>query len=294
MKRKDDPNTIVAESWAHLEDLVFEGSWNDRLSRFRSPCAFRGLGDANHDLRTSLMRLGGDYPRLERNLIRSFRKYAHRDVVERDSFWHWLSTGQHHGLPTRLMDWTYSPFVAMHFATSNPNDMERDGAVWKVDYVHAHQFLPKLFRARLEQEGSVVFTVEMLDVLAAGTDQVHPLEQLDTISDDPFLLFFEPPSIDDRIVNQYALFSVISSPSVSLDEWLPRHRDLYQKVVIPAALKREVRDKLDQLNITERVLFPGLDGLTAWLKRYYGPGLDECDDDVRTPSAVMRSRDGQR
>ena len=46
-----------------------------------------------------------------------------------------------------------------------------------------------------------------------------------------------------------------------MDDWLERHPDLARRIVIPAELKWEVRDKLDQANITERVLFPGLDGL---------------------------------
>ena len=76
-------------------------------------------------------------------------------------------------------------------------------------------------------------------------------------------------AFDDRIVNQFALFSVMSKPTATLDEWLPNHPEIWRQVVMPAELKWEIRDKLDQANITERVLFPGLDGLSRWLKRQY-------------------------
>src|SRR5690606_10018381 len=88
-----------------------------------------------------------------------------------------------------------------------------------------------------------------------------------------FLLFFEPPSIDDRIVNQYALFSILPNNRRRVDEWLAAHPELYRRLIIPADLKWECRDKLDQCNITERVLFPGLDGLSSWLRRHYSPKL---------------------
>jgi hypothetical protein len=97
------------------------------------------------------------------------------------------------------------------------------------------------------------------------------LPDFDALADTEFVTFFEPPSLDQRIVNQFALFSLASSPMISLDTWLQRHPDVYRAVIVPAGLKWEIRDKLDQANITERVLHAGLDGLSRWLKRYYMP-----------------------
>lgn len=256
---------ITVKSWCELQEVLFAESWQESLGRFRSPLAFRGAADARADLRTGLLRLGGPPRRQEAHLLRNFRKYAHRDSVPGDSVWNWLALGQHHGLPTRLLDWSFSPYVGLHFVTDNPERYASDGVLWCVDYVRIHEILPAKLRALLEKEGSNVFTAEMLQHAAAS------LDHLDALAEDPFVLFLEPPSLDDRIVNQFALFSLMSSPDGRLDRWLASRPGVCRRVILPASLKWEVRDKLDQANITERVLFPGLDGLSRWLKRYYTP-----------------------
>ena len=81
-------------------------------------------------------------------------------------------------------------------------------------------------RQSLENEGANTFTTELL------AKAVPSLEQLDQLSAEPFLLFFEPPSMDDRIVNQFALFSVMSNASLGLDSWIERHPELCRKIII--------------------------------------------------------------
>jgi len=256
---------IVVRSWCQLQDELFEGAWDAGLGRFRSNFAFRGLSEAGYRLETTLFRMGGDYIHLEKHLLRNFRKYAYRTGINPHSIWHWLSVAQHHGLPTRLLDWTHSPLCAMHFATANIEKFNLDGAIWMVDYVKVHQRLPDTLKRQLSIEGANVFTAEMI------SDAVNSLDELSQMAANPFAIFFEPPSMDDRIVNQFALFSMMTDPTARVDDWLASFPGCWRQIIIPTALKWEIRDKLDQANITERVLFPGLDGLSQWLTRHYSP-----------------------
>jgi hypothetical protein len=256
----------TVQSWNELNEALFEDSWNSDLKRFRSNYAYRGLANAAFDLKTSLIRLGGDYEILEKVILRNFRKYAHRDAVIGDSVWNWLTVAQHHGLPTRLLDWTFSPYVALHFATDDLSHQDEPAAIWCVDFVKATLHLPPRLVKLLERDWANAFTVEMLAEAAAT------LQEFDGMSTEDFVVFFEPPSLDDRVVNQYALFSVMTNPKARLDDWLQNRPEIVHRIVIPAALKWEVRDKLDQANITERIIYPGLDGLSRWLKRHYSPG----------------------
>jgi hypothetical protein len=258
------PRTIVPRRWRDVLGALEAGSWNEALGRHRSPMAFRGQPQADADLSSGVVRLAAGRPNvagLELHLLRNFRKYAY-NLNAGDSVWHWLALGQHRGLPTRLLDWTYSPLVALHFATSDLERMDEDGCVWTFNFAEANRFLPSRLKRILRAEGSDTATVDMLGAFRS-------LHEFDRLSRTPFVLFLEPPSLDPRIVNQFALFSLMSSPDASLAGWLEAHPDLAQRIVIRAALKWEIRDKLDQANVNERVLFPGLDGLSAWLTRYY-------------------------
>jgi hypothetical protein len=256
---------ILVERWDDLTRALYDIPKTSH-QRHRSNFVYRGLADQSWALETSLKRLGGDYINLERPLLRSFRKYAEPGSIPSDTLWVLLSVAQHHGLPTRLLDWTVSPKVAVHFATFEEEHYDKDGAIWCIDVVQARDLLPRVLKAILEDEHAWLFSTEMLEFVTS-------LDDFDKLGKaNAFVLFFEPPSLDARIVNQGAIMSVQPGAALALGEFLKNHPSLYRRIIIPKELKWEVRDKLDQDNVTERMLFPGLDGLSRWLKRYYGPG----------------------
>jgi hypothetical protein len=261
---------LTIDSWRELDEAIADSSWCRHPQRVHSTLVWRGLARSEYSNVSSLARLSADYPRLERHLVRNFRKYAHREAPG-PTTWDWLSLAQHHGLPTRLLDWTFSPLVALHFATASwPDD---EALLLAVDCEGAHELLPGRLRAAYEREGSLVFTTDMLAALAPDLASFDDLTE-----DEPFVLFFEPPSLDERIVNQAAVLSAISDASCHMEQWLDLQPALWRAWRIPPDVKAHVRERLDQAHVNERVLMPGLDGLAAWLRRYYSPRRSARDD----------------
>lgn len=198
---------------------------------------------------------------------RNFTKYA---VIEdpsiHDSVWKQLVMGQHHGLPTRLLDWTYSPLVGLHFATSGEafNEIDlHDAVLWRIDIGEMNRLLPIQYQEKLQNENANLFTLDMLDKVAGN------LERYDRDMESKAILLLEPPSIDHRIVNQYSYFLVVPKGLSDIEAFLNEKTENTIKYVIDRNIKWRIRDMLDQLNVNERVLQQGLDGIGAWLKRHY-------------------------
>jgi hypothetical protein len=103
------------------------------------------------------------------------------------------------------------------------------------------------------------------------------------------------PSLDDRIVNQSAVLLTMSLSTSDLDDWFDANPHLRYAWRITVDANAEIRARLDQVNVTERVLVPGLDGLAAWLRRYYATGgVRGLDDDGSTSmSGRLASGTGQ-
>lgn len=248
--------------------LIADQKFDPKIGRCRSSFLYRGMPSVSYGLLTTLQRnCGHKQSLIEKSILRNFAKYAvSEDPQLNESVWRQMVIGQHHGLPTRLLDWSYSPLVALHFATAEKDLAqmeERDCVVWKIDIEEIHDLLPKRYRQRLEKERAYLFTVGMLEELTKD------LENYDSDMGDSSMVLLEPPSIDQRIINQYSYFSVTPSDIVCMEAFLEKNTKHTMRYVISKDVRWQVRDMLDKVNMNERSMFPGLDGLTAWIKRHY-------------------------
>ena len=252
--------------------------YNEEIKRTRSNYLYRGLLNKDYRLVTSLWRNCKDKGKeLEKSLLRNFRKYALVDnAMFDDSVWTQLTIGQHHGLPTRMLDWTYSPLMALNFAVSEPSfeDLPKhDCAIWAVDISEMNSLLPRLYQAELEKQKAYFFTIDMLDGITDNLDKYDD-DMRNIVSDGKVeghsaMVLLEPPSIDQRIINQYSYFSIVPHDMNDIEAFLEENTKKTKRYIISKEIRWEIRDLLDTLNINERIVYPGLDGVAAWLKRHY-------------------------
>ena len=259
---------IRVETLEELLPLLTQQEHRPELGRNRSSYLYRGMPDASYRMVTSLSRCCKDLQqKLEPAILNNFAKYAVRnDPSVADSVWNRMITGQHNGLPTRLLDWTHSALVALHFAMTEDNLEEMDDhdcVVWRIDMQEQISHLPEKYRLAVGREQTTLFSVDMLQDIASS------LEQYDEDMGDHSMVIIEPPSTSARIVTQYSFFAVIPMGITDIERFLDERTERTVKYVIDRKLRWRVRDMLDALNMSERVLYPGLDGLSKWIARHY-------------------------
>jgi hypothetical protein len=259
---------VIVTSLSDLIAKVTPVEPDPATGRHRDSGVYRGAAHASWPLLTSLDQLSGaaaphGKADLEEHILRNFIRYSRPYFTAPPvNEWEVLVAAQHHGLPTRLLDWTYSPLVAAHFATvgGQPNE---DRAIWRLDWKSVHRFFQLPERALLIQDLEGLFGQERpftpWTLFAAG-----PLGR-------QFACMLEPPSLDARIVAQAATFTLCSDKRVTFDQFLERHGlgSTLTKFVIPAREAGRLRDQLDLVSVDERRLFPDLDGVADHLRRYY-------------------------
>jgi hypothetical protein len=269
---------IHVSSWLELMKVLHSQQIvqlrKDEGNHLRSMYVFRGVDDASWELLTSFQRLSKTQSKatkvIEPALLRSFRKYASAGTFDQQSEWYILAVGQHNGLPTRCLDWSTSPLVAAHFACADQTLKKKDGAIWCLDasgLLNVNLTTYPKIKAKLQ--GKWVYDTRHLEASFSNLDKLDS-----TAAHGDLMLLWEPPSLDMRIASQSGLLSIMNGATASQNAFLEKHSkkdpDLVVRIIISAAVKSEVRDMLDQNNISERSLFPGLPGLCDWLKRYYG------------------------
>lgn len=151
-------------------------------------------------------------------------------VSHAEAEWRRLVLAQHHGVPTRLLDWTSKPLVSLYFAVKET--VEKDGAIFTI-----------------QKDRPKVFTIAAL-----ARHNAHP-PCYDCGLDDPGILY--APDIHQRVTLQGSAFSISRKP------WKPAVKN--PTFVIPAGKRDVVRRQLLDLGLNEAALFPDLDGIARAL-----------------------------
>ena len=206
--------------------------------------------------------------KIEKHIIRDFRrKYRGDDLelVKSDTFY-CIALLQHHGAPTRLLDWTYSPFVAAKFALEhddrNPKDL-RFPAIWCVNGRWCEQAAKKI--------AGEMLVMRRDNDEHRGNSSFIPL-YMNPLGSAKFVLGETPLYLSERIIVQQGKFLCPGDVSVSFEDNITamdgsERADNILKIQLKMddKNKREFESALSRMNVNSAVLYPGLDGLAKSL-----------------------------
>lgn len=257
----------LKEFVAEIEDLQVAAG---------NPVWFRGCGKANHPLVASFYRKRRLHPvgqagsMLERQMLTRFRQrclpFLERALGEDD--WDTLFLMQHYGIPTRLLDWTENPFIALYFAvmdakpvgaSSNSPHFRSDVCVWAVDPISWNR---QAFSDRSFNGG----------ILVPGDDEIKGYKPGSEFGGTfPACIYGSHNS--PRIVAQRGVFTVYGAGHVPMDRLHSRAQfknPALTKIVIRRNFIGPIRTSLLRYGITESTIFPDLTGLALEVKRDFG------------------------
>jgi hypothetical protein len=243
-KRARQPyRQIRLESWDAFLKLITSRPYNN--------WAFRGERDERWPLYSSLSRYLQNFgvsplawPEQEARILRIFKRKAHQFLVQPpdpDDDFQWLALMQHHGAPTRLIDFTWSPYVAAFFA------LERslaDGVVWALNPARVDSTRAPRHR--------------QMDPRPKGNFRRYFLTGKHRL-----IWMGEPLTMNRRLIAQSGTFAVPGVLNVPIEEILDAadRENIMAKLVLANAVREVGMRELYRMNITYATLFPDLDGL---------------------------------
>lgn len=251
---------------------------NGSLRRFGKRPAWRGHSNAEWEIKPEVFRKIGKNEYDESYLINTFKTQAlsrHRKCPNADDYVGWLVLARHYGLPTRILDWSWSPLVAFYFAIQdNDQTNGKDGCLWALA-------AGKMNEAQSGQ--NAMFTPNSKDIqrFAKAAYGSVASEYLAKHSKHQSLAFVAP-EIDLRVTVQQSVFTihVDGTDLAKIDDCA----DWLTKFTIPHDKKGSLRKDLDRLGIQKAALFPDLGSLAEQLKSrttkmQVAPRLDAASPD---------------
>lgn len=255
-------NEIRIES---VEELI------EKVNKLPNNFLYRGQADADWRLQSSLERiLGNEWSaekaqRFEDFSLKQFCSKFHlydRENVQPDSKLAWLSVMQHHGVPTRLLDFTESPYVALYFAMEMYNPLARsDLALYALSYSEILEQSIEHIKSKDSEFRETRITV------FDKQDEVFE-KVVDRFAYD-IAWVTEPRILNARLDRQAGSFLLSGNRGLRIEDVLALslyEKCTIQKLVIPHALYLNIFALLRKMNITSKSLYGDLDGLARSIR----------------------------